>query len=164
VSDAARGAADRDEGLRGGISHLPAGLVDVTLRPFPWQPSVGLSLLMARVETLIFWYALYTLSILGILVSLRRRCARLTLQFPVLLIGLLIGIAALTQGNLGTAFRHRDQMVWALALCAAAGLQWLALESRWAPGSARGSFDARGIPEQDGATAAAARPERALTR
>jgi hypothetical protein len=130
VSDTARAAANRDEGLRAGIGHLPSGLVDVTLRPFPWQSTAGLSLLMARIET-VGWYVLYALAIAGILVSLRRRQARLTLQFPVVLMGLLIGIAALTQGNLGTAFRHRDQMVWALALCAAAGLQWLSLESRW---------------------------------
>ena len=52
------------------------------------------------------------------------------IERPVL--GMLAGIAALTQGNLGTAFRHRDQVVWVLALCGAAELQWLVLQSRWA--------------------------------
>jgi hypothetical protein len=131
VSDTARNAANGEENVRAGLRHLPVGLVDVTLRPFPWSSTVGLSLLMARVET-VAWYVLYALGIIGILASLRRREARLALQFPVLLMGMLLGIAALTQGNLGTAFRHREQMVWALALCAAAGLQWLVLDSRFA--------------------------------
>jgi hypothetical protein len=131
VSDTARAASNRDDGIRTGVAHLPAGLVDVTLRPFPWQSTVGLSLLLARVET-IAWYLLYALTAVGIVVSLRRRPARLALQFPVLVMGMLVGIAALTQGNLGTAFRHRDQILWVLALCSAAALQWLLRESRWA--------------------------------
>jgi hypothetical protein len=87
--------------------------------------------LLARIENL-EWYVLYALAITGIVASVRRRAARTALAFPLFVMGMLIGIAALTQGNLGTAFRHRDQMLWALALCAAAGLQWLVRESRWA--------------------------------
>jgi hypothetical protein len=37
----------------------------------------------------------------------------------------MVGIAAVTQGNLGTAFRHREQVLWVLALGAAAGAEWL---------------------------------------
>jgi hypothetical protein len=159
VSDTARDAANDDESVRAGLRHIPTGLVDVTLRPFPWSTTVGLSLLMARVET-IAWYVMYAFAILGILVSIRRREARLALQFPVLLMGMLLGIAALTQGNLGTAFRHREQLVWALGLCAAAGLQWLVLDSRWAPRRRR---DARATTEPDGVPAAPA-AEHALTR
>lgn len=33
----------------------------------------------------------------------------------------MIGIAALTQGNVGTAFRHRGQILWALAILAVVG-------------------------------------------
>jgi hypothetical protein len=109
----------------------------VTLRPFPWQSAPGLTLTLAKIETL-GWYVLYALSLLGVVVSIRRPAARLALQFPVLALGMLVGIAALTQGNLGTAFRHRDQIVWILGLCSAAGLQWLVLESRWAPRRTRG--------------------------
>lgn len=130
-SIAARAAANGEASVRKGIEHLPAGFVDVTLRPFPWESSPGIALLLARAETLL-WYLLYALTLIGIVVSLRRRPARLALQFPVLVLGMILGIAALTQGNLGTAFRHRDQILWVLALCAAAGLQWLMRESRWA--------------------------------
>jgi hypothetical protein len=162
VSNTARDAANDDESVRAGLRHIPSGLVDVTLRPFPWSSTVGLSLLMARVETIV-WYVLYALTILGILVSLRRREARLALQFPVLLMGMLLGIAALTQGNLGTAFRHREQLVWVLALCGAAGLQWLVLDSRWAPRRRRASRETPASTEPDGASAAQP-AEHALTR
>lgn len=131
ATQAAVAASTEDQSVRQGLGHLPTGLIDVTLRPLPWQSTVGLTLLMARLETL-GWYVLYGLTLVGIVVSLRRRPARLALQFPVLVMGMLVGIAALTQGNLGTAFRHRDQILWVLALCAAAGLQWLASDSRWA--------------------------------
>ncbi|MEY2535468.1 MAG: hypothetical protein QOF29_3378, partial [bacterium] len=121
----APGTTEADaEAVAPGLGRLPRGLVDVTVRPFPWTPTSGLGLTLARVENL-GWYALYVLAALGIATSLRRRAARVALQFPFLVTGMLVGMAALTQGNLGTAFRHRDQVLGALALCAAAGLQWI---------------------------------------
>jgi hypothetical protein len=124
-------AAPPENGIGDNVARLPGGLVDVAIRPFPWESTDGISLLLARIENL-EWYMLYGLAAVGIAVSVRRRRHRLALQFPVLLMGMLVGIAALTQGNLGTAFRHRDQMLWALALCAAAGVRWLVCDSRWA--------------------------------
>jgi hypothetical protein len=94
------------------------------MRPYPWESAPSLSLALARVENL-EWYLLYVLAAIGLVASLRRRSARLALQFPLALFLLMTGIAAVTQGNLGTAFRHRDQVLWALALGAAAGAQWL---------------------------------------
>jgi hypothetical protein len=121
-----------NENVGGNLSRLPQGLLDVAIRPYPWESTNGIALLLARVENIV-WYLLYALAAVGVIVTLRRRDARLALQFPVLVTCLLIGTGAVTQGNLGTAFRHRDQVLWALALCSAAGLQWLATESRWAP-------------------------------
>jgi hypothetical protein len=121
----APGTTEADaEAVAPSLGRLPRGLVDVTVRPFPWTPTSGIGLALARVENL-GWYALYVLAALGIATSLRRRAARVALQFPFLVTGMLVGMAALTQGNLGTAFRHRDQVLGALALCAAAGLQWI---------------------------------------
>jgi hypothetical protein len=162
VSDTARDAANRDDSVRSSIRHLPAGLVDVTLRPFPWSSTAGSSLLLARVETIV-WYLLYALTVVGVLVSIRRREARLALEFPVLLMGMLLGIAALTQGNLGTAFRHREQILWVLALCAAAGLQWLVLESRWGARARRSRIDGADLGRDD-AEPASAPAEGVLTR
>lgn len=117
-------AADDGTDRISGISRLPGGLVDVSLRPFPWEATRGAGLLFARAENL-GWYALYCLALVGVVAFSRNKTARPYLLFPALFIGMLFGSAALTQGNLGTAFRHREQAVWALALCAAAGGQWL---------------------------------------
>jgi hypothetical protein len=143
---------EKDKAITSGFSHLPEGLLNVTMRPYPWESTPSLSLFLARVEN-VGWYLLYALCALGIVVSIRRRAARLALQFPMLLLGMMVGIAALTQGNLGTAFRHRDQVLWALALGAAAGAQWLSV--RWAQRRAAPSPAVAATPP---ATAAA--PER----
>jgi hypothetical protein len=124
-------APDTEEPVSSNISRLPQGLLDVTVRPYPWEATTGIALLLARLEN-ILWYALYALAAVGAVVALRRRSARLALQFPVLVTGLIVGVGAVTQGNLGTAFRHRDQILWAVALGAAGGLQWLVTESRFA--------------------------------
>jgi hypothetical protein len=120
---------EADKSITSGFSHFPEGVLNVTMRPYPWEPTPSMSLSLARVENL-EWYVLYALCAIGILVSIRRRAARLALQFPMLLVAMMIVTAAVTQGNLGTAYRHREQILWALALGAAAGAQWLA--SRWA--------------------------------
>jgi hypothetical protein len=117
-------AAEPAKTIASGLRHLPRGLLNVTMRPYPWESSPSLSLKLARVENL-EWYLLYVLFAIGVVASFRRRAARLALQFPVALLALMTGIAAVTQGNLGTAFRHRDQILWVLALGAAAGAQWL---------------------------------------
>ena len=43
--------------------------------------------------------------------------------FPVSLVISLTLAAAVTQGNLGTAFRHRGQVLWVLAILAVAAVQ-----------------------------------------
>jgi hypothetical protein len=124
-----------DKAIVSGFRHLPVGLLNVTMRPYPWESAPSLSLKLARVENL-EWYLLYVLAAIGLVVSLRRRATRLAIQFPLALFVLMTGIAAVTQGNLGTAYRHRDQVLWALVLGAAAGAQWLWLrrsERRAAP-------------------------------
>lgn len=86
--------------------------VAVTLRPFPWEPSTSVAMGFARAESLA-WYVLYAAALTGALVA---RSAWRVIAFPFFVTGALIGIAALSQGNLGTAFRHRGQVVWALVL------------------------------------------------
>jgi hypothetical protein len=46
--------------------------------------------------------------------------------FPVLLIVAMAVSGAVTHGNLGTAFRHRGQILFALAILSAGGLQAIA--------------------------------------
>ncbi|MDX6377287.1 MAG: hypothetical protein QOE98_1590 [Gaiellaceae bacterium] len=140
---------EADKSITSGFSNFPEGVLNVTMRPYPWEPTPSMSLTLARVDNL-EWYVLYALCAIGIVVSIRRRAARLALQFPMLLVAMMIATAAVTQGNLGTAYRHREQILWALALGAAAGAQWL--WSRWAAAPAeRAAEPSRAEPVATGA-------------
>lgn len=101
-----------EESLSANLSALPRGLVAATIRPFPWEASSGRAELVARAENLV-WYVLYGLAAVGLVVGRRRW--RL-LAYPVLVTGVTLGVSALTQGNVGTAFRHRAQVTWAVAI------------------------------------------------
>jgi hypothetical protein len=104
-------------GLANDLKALPRGVIAFTLRPFPGQFGRGLSYDFAGVEELAY-YPLYMLAIVG-LAAYRRR--REVIAFPLLVILSVTAIAAETEGNLGSAFRHRDQLLWAIVLLAALG-------------------------------------------
>lgn len=112
------------------LAAVPRGLVAVTVRPLPWEPARNAGLLLAKIEN-VAWALLYVLAILGAVVGWRRRGA---LAFPVIVTGALVLAAAVTQANLGTAFRHRGQILWALAVLAVVGLQYLVERRRAAHG------------------------------
>lgn len=109
-----------DNSVSGSLSSLPQGLVAVTLRPFLWEPSSSAGSLLARLEN-VGWYALYAFSLIGMWVARRRLDV---IAFPVAATGAIVAVAAVTQGNLGTAFRHRGQLLWALAVLAVIGMHW----------------------------------------
>lgn len=113
-----------DESAGANLRALPRGLVGSVLRPWPWERGHSLSFTLARVENL-GWYVLYALSAVGAVIGLRERRLRAALSFPVTLIGAVVVIAALTQGNVGTAFRHRQQVAAALVVTAAVGAEFL---------------------------------------
>jgi hypothetical protein len=111
-----------ETGAGASLSGLPSGLLAVTVRPYPWEPAGNTSVRMAKVEN-VGWLLLYALAIVGAVAGRRRRDV---LAFPVIATGAILLTAAVTQGNLGTAFRHRGQVLWALALLAAIAFQRLA--------------------------------------
>jgi hypothetical protein len=76
----------------------------------------------AGLESLL-WLVLYGLSGYGIW---KQREHIAPMVFPVLLIGAIALSGAVAQGNLGTAFRHRGQILFALAVLSAGGLQVIA--------------------------------------
>ena len=53
-----------------------------------------------------------------------RRSETGVVTFPALMTAVALASGAVTHENLGTAFRHRGQILWALAILSAAGLQW----------------------------------------
>ena len=118
----ARSAIDTDggSGFDAQLSYLPKGVSVVALRPWPWEPSDGSDgIRLARIEALL-WYPLVVLSLIGLGSAWRRRRA---LAFPVLSGAAVLVMYGVTEGNLGTAYRHRGEFVWALLLLATVGLE-----------------------------------------
>ena len=68
----------------------------------------------------IIWLSLFVFA--GVGAWVRRRESHLV-ALPASLVISLTFAAAVTQGNLGTAFRHRGQILFALSILAVAGLQ-----------------------------------------
>lgn len=98
------------------------GFVAVALRPFPWEAAPNTPVLMARYEN-VLWYGLYLFAAAGVYLGRRRRAL---IAFPFLAVAVITGMAAVTQGNLGTSFRHRGQVLGCLALLAAVAFEELA--------------------------------------
>jgi len=111
------------------VVHLPCGLPATLLRPYPWERSSSLGLKVAELEALL-WYPLLALALYGLTRSwpLRR-----SLAFPVLASAGSVLVYATVEGNLGTAFRHRAEATWGVALLAALAAQTIADRRRHAP-------------------------------
>lgn len=101
------------------LSYVPTGLSVMVLRPYPWEvaSATSTSLRFAAVESLL-WYPIVLLALVG-LWPVRRHLA--VLAFPLLILGGTMLMYALTEGNVGTAFRHRGEFVWVVAILAAMG-------------------------------------------
>jgi hypothetical protein len=108
------------------LSHLPRGLTAMLFEPFPWASSDSKSLNLARLETIV-WYPVLILAALGLTVAWRHRAL---LAFPLTAGAATLVVYALTEGNLGTAYRHRGEFVWAVALLAGFGFARLAARRR----------------------------------
>lgn len=104
-------------GLSGNARQLPQGIAVMLLAPYPWENTGNSRVDAARVE-MVVWYPLLALAALGSF-ALRRRLS--VLLFPVLAGGATVLLYALTEGNFGTAFRHRGEFAWVVALLAASG-------------------------------------------
>ena len=111
-----------DQGLRANIAYLPKGITVVALRPWPWEGDGSAGVDLARVEVLV-WYPLVLFALLGATSIWSQRRA---LAFPVVCSGGILLMYGLAEGNLGTAFRHRGELVWTLAMLAALGIERVA--------------------------------------
>ena len=103
------------------LAHLPRGISVMLVEPFPVPYEGSVSLKLARLET-VFWYPVLALALIG-LWSVRPHLR--VFAFPLLALGGILVMYALSEGNLGTAHRHRGEFVWAVALLAALGLSRL---------------------------------------
>ena len=69
------------------------------------------------------WYPLFLLSILGFRISLRNRGT--TVLFPVSVLIVVVSSYALVEGNFGTAYRHRAQIMPLFFIFSGIGLSWI---------------------------------------
>lgn len=113
-------ARDADISTPGGvIALLPTGLLYFFFAPFPWQTG-STSRLMAIPETLYF-YTLVPGLIAGIVFLFRRRFAD---SIGVLLMTMTVTFGyAIGQGNVGTLYRHKAQVIGFYYAFAAIGME-----------------------------------------
>jgi len=93
------------------------------IRPLPWKAGWSNPDRFAAGLELPFWILLYVFSTYG---AWEQREHFRQLIFPALLFGSVAVSGAMVHGNLGTAFRHRGQVLFAVAILAVGGLQAVA--------------------------------------
>ena len=92
---------------RGAITTIPLGLVYLLFAPFPWQ-LVSLRQSITFPE-MILWWASFPLLVLGIWYSIKYRLRQIS---PILIFTTMLSIAySVFQGNVGTAYRQRAQLL-----------------------------------------------------
>lgn len=125
-----------------GLQYLPVGLAFFLLSPFPWQIGSALSL-MTLPEQLV-WFGLMPFVATGgiYLVQHRYNVVGPILTFLVLT----TSVYAMVQGNAGTAYRHRAQVMVFLLIMAAVGLTLRRLKKEAARGRGSPIPSARSVP------------------
>ena len=109
-----------DNRLLTSFRRIPGGLHDTMIRPLPsWGDGRSLTRVLAGWESLL-WISLYGLAAYGLWVHGK---GHRVLIYPTLLLFAISISGAVTHGNLGTAFRHRGQICFVLAVLAMAGVQ-----------------------------------------
>ncbi|MBA3513484.1 MAG: glycosyltransferase family 39 protein [Pyrinomonadaceae bacterium] len=91
----------------GALSAIPLGLLYLLFAPFPWQlVSLRQSLTLPE---MIFWWASVPMLVLGLWFSIRYRLRMIS---PILSFTLMLSLAySVFQGNVGTAYRQRAQLL-----------------------------------------------------
>jgi hypothetical protein len=123
--ETAGGTLDVEDTVGANISHLPRGLSVMLFEPVPWRDPTSSNMNLARWE-MVLWYPLLALAAIGLFNSRKYLDA---LAFPILAGGGMLFVYSLAEGNIGTAFRHRGEFVWTIALLAACG-GWHLYEQR----------------------------------
>jgi hypothetical protein len=91
----------------GALSAVPVGMIYLLFAPFPWQLA-NLRQSITLPEMLV-WWASFPLLILGVYFTLRWRLRQ---ALPILLFtGMLTVAYSIFQGNVGTAYRQRSQLL-----------------------------------------------------
>ena len=103
------------------LQYIPIGGSYLLFAPFPW--AVETTLQAAAMPETLLWYPLFLLSILGFRISIRNRLTTALVPVSVLLV--VVSSYALVEGNFGTAYRHRAQIMPLFFVFSGVGLSWL---------------------------------------
>ena len=91
----------------GAITAIPIGMVYLLFAPFPWQ--LGSLRQSITVPEMVVWWLSFPLLCLGLWFTLRHR---LRPALPVLIFTSMLTLAySIFQGNIGTAYRQRSQLL-----------------------------------------------------
>ena len=91
----------------GAIMSIPIGILYLLFAPFPWQ--LGSLRQMLTLPEMIIWWASFPLLVLGIWFSIKYRLRQMS---PILIFTSMLTLAySVFQGNVGTAYRQRAQLL-----------------------------------------------------
>ena len=92
---------------QGAIATIPMGLIYLLFAPFPWQlASLRQSITLPE---MIIWWLSFPLLVLGVWYSVKYRLRQIS---PILIFTTMLSIAySVFQGNVGTAYRQRAQLL-----------------------------------------------------
>jgi hypothetical protein len=91
----------------GALSTIPVGMIYLLFAPFPWQlVSLRQSLTLPE---MVIWWASFPLLVLGVWFSIKHRMRQMS---PIILFTSMLTLAySVFQGNVGTAYRQRAQLL-----------------------------------------------------
>lgn len=101
----------------GALSTIPLGLLYLLFAPFPWQlASLRQSITLPE---MIVWWASFPMLVLGLWFSIKYRLRQIS---PILVFSVMLSLAySVFQGNVGTAYRQRAQLLVFYFIFAAVG-------------------------------------------
>jgi hypothetical protein len=97
------------------LKELPLRLVAFLARPFPFMEDGSQMLKLAGIEN-IMWIVLILYTLVMSLKNRNEIYERLIFAHLIIYLSLFSSAAALYEGNLGTAFRHKSTLLWVLIL------------------------------------------------
>ena len=103
------------------LQYIPIGASYLLFAPFPWDITTALQA-AAMPETLL-WYPLFLCALLGLRIAVRSRASGAFVPVSVLVV--VVSSYALVEGNFGTAYRHRAQIMPLFFIFSGVGLSWI---------------------------------------
>ncbi len=107
--------------ISGALADIPVGGSYLLFAPFVWD--IQTTLQATAVWETLLWYPLFLLSILGFRLAVKNHVT--TGLFPVSVMLVVVSSYALVEGNFGTAYRHRAQIMPLFFVFSGIGLSWI---------------------------------------